>query len=111
MLQHSLRITPRINSALIDNCGTGGDLANSFSISTAASLVASASGINVAKHGNRSASGLFGSADFFEYIGLDLNLPESRILNHLKNLVMPFCLPLISSEIKKDFGDTKTTWF
>jgi anthranilate phosphoribosyltransferase len=90
IIQNSLHITPRVNSALIDNCGTGGDLANSFSISTAASLVVSASGVNVAKHGNRSASGLFGSADFFEYIGLDLNLPESGIIESLEKLGYAF---------------------
>ncbi len=90
IIQNSLHITPRVNSALIDNCGTGGDLANSFSISTAASLIVSASGVNVAKHGNRSASGLFGSADFFEYIGLDLNLPESGIIESLEKLGYAF---------------------
>lgn len=90
IIQNSLHITPRVNSALIDNCGTGGDLANSFSISTAASLIVSASGVNVAKHGNRSASGLFGSADFFEYIGLDLNLPESGIIQSLEKLGYAF---------------------
>lgn len=90
VLQNSLRITPRIAGALIDNCGTGGDMANSFSISTAASIVASASGINVAKHGNRSSSGLFGSADFFEYIGLDLNLPESETIESLEKLGYAF---------------------
>ena len=90
MIQNSHRITPRIDGALIDNCGTGGDLSNSFSISTAASIIASASGINVAKHGNRSASGLFGSADFFEYIGLDLTIPETKIVESLEKLGYAF---------------------
>jgi anthranilate phosphoribosyltransferase len=90
MIQNSHRITPRIKGSLIDNCGTGGDLSNSFSISTAASIVASASGINVAKHGNRSASGLFGSADFFEYVGLDLTMPESRTIESLEKLGYAF---------------------
>lgn len=90
MIQNSHKITPRINGVIIDNCGTGGDLSNSFSISTAASLIASASGVNVAKHGNRSASGLFGSADFFEYIGLDLTMPESRTIESLEKLGYAF---------------------
>jgi anthranilate phosphoribosyltransferase len=90
MLQNSLQITPRVDGALIDNCGTGGDMANSFSISTAASIVASTSGINVAKHGNRSASGLFGSADFFEYIGLDLGIPSSETVESLEKLGYAF---------------------
>ncbi len=112
MLQNSLRITPRINSALIDNCGTGGDLANSFSISTAASLVASASGINVAKHGNRSASGLFGSADFFEYIGLDLNLPKSRIIESLEKLGYAFLFaPKFHPKLRRISGIRKRLGF
>jgi anthranilate phosphoribosyltransferase len=90
MIRNSHKITPRINGVIIDNCGTGGDLSNSFSISTAASLIASASGVNVAKHGNRSASGLFGSADFFEYIGLDLTMPESRTIESLEKLGYAF---------------------
>ena len=90
MLGNSFQITPKVNGALIDNCGTGGDMANSFNISTAASLVASASGINVAKHGNRSASGMFGSADFFEYIGFDLSMPENRAIESLEGLGYAF---------------------
>jgi anthranilate phosphoribosyltransferase len=90
MLEHSFQITPKVKGALIDNCGTGGDMANSFNISTAASLVASASGINVAKHGNRSASGMFGSADFFEYIGFDLNIPEKMGIESLERLGYAF---------------------
>ncbi|MDW0235683.1 MAG: hypothetical protein QOA08_04835, partial [Nitrososphaeraceae archaeon] len=49
ILGHSYCITPKVTGSLIDNCGTGGDMVNSFNISTAASIIASASGINVAK--------------------------------------------------------------
>jgi anthranilate phosphoribosyltransferase len=112
MLQNSLHITPRISSALIDNCGTGGDMANTFSISTAASLVASASGINVAKHGNRSASGLFGSADFFEYIGLDLNMPESGIIESLEKLGYAFLFaPKFHPKLRRISGIRKRLGF
>ncbi|HJU78875.1 MAG TPA: anthranilate phosphoribosyltransferase [Nitrososphaeraceae archaeon] len=112
MLQNSLQITPRIHGALIDNCGTGGDLSNSFSISTAASIVASASGINVAKHGNRSASGLFGSADFFEYIGLDLSLPDSRIIESLEKLGYAFLFaPKFHPKLRRISGIRKRLRF
>lgn len=112
MLQNSIQITPRIDGPLIDNCGTGGDLANSFNISTAASIVASASGINVAKHGNRSASGLFGSADFFEYIGLDLILPENRTIESLEKFGYAFLFaPKFHPKLRRISGIRKRLGF
>jgi len=76
---HAHKIAPRVSGSLIDTCGTGGDTRKSFNISTAAAIVASAAHANVAKHGNRSMTGLCGSADFFEYIGLDLNVPPRKV--------------------------------
>jgi len=112
MIQNSHRITPIIDGPLIDNCGTGGDLSNSFSISTAASIVASASGINVAKHGNRSASGLFGSADFFEYIGLDLTMPENETIESLEKLGYAFLFaPKFHPKLKRLSGIRKRLGF
>ncbi|MCY3975589.1 MAG: anthranilate phosphoribosyltransferase [Thaumarchaeota archaeon] len=75
---------PIENDNAIDVCGTGGDKKNTINVSTAAAFViASLNGV-VAKHGNRSSSGLIGSADIFEYFGYDLNKSPNQIIKMLQ---------------------------
>ena len=79
MEEYSLHISPNCRGKIIDVCGTGGDKLKTFNISTAASFVIAGAGGNVAKHGNRSISGVSGSADIFEYFGLDLNSEPNKV--------------------------------
>ena len=75
MREKALRV--RVEGTLVDTAGTGGDGKGSFNISTASAFVAAASGLTVAKHGNRAASGSCGSADVLEALGVKIDLgPE-----------------------------------
>jgi anthranilate phosphoribosyltransferase len=75
---------------LVDTCGTGGDRAGTFNISTVAAVVAAASGARVAKHGNRAASSACGSADLIEAWGIDLELPPSAVATTIEELGIGF---------------------
>ena len=75
---------------LVDTCGTGGDGANTFNISTAVAFVSAALGVKIAKHGNRSASGKVGSADVLENLGLPLKVSSEKVVEALKNLGITF---------------------
>lgn len=75
---------------LVDTCGTGGDGADSFNISTAVAFLAAACGAHVAKHGNRSASGRVGSADVLEALGLHLQAPAEQVVAALPEARVTF---------------------
>ena len=78
MRAHAVPISRRYDR-LFDTCGTGGDRSGTFNISTCAALVVAACGVRVAKHGNRSASSLCGSADVFEALGVRVSAPPTVV--------------------------------
>ena len=75
---------------LVDTCGTGGDGAHTFNISTAAAFVAAACGARVAKHGGRSVSSTSGSADVLEALGVNVNLPPEKVAEAVKTIGVGF---------------------
>lgn len=72
------------NKDLFDTCGTGGDNSHSFNISSAVALILASLGIPVAKHGNRSMSSKSGSTDFYEKLGIPVNLTGNDAVEYFK---------------------------
>ncbi len=75
---------------LIDTCGTGGDAAHSFNVSTAAMFVAAAAGARIAKHGGRSVSSKSGSADVLEALGANINLKPEQVARSISEVGVGF---------------------
>lgn len=76
--------------ALIDTCGTGGDVSGTFNISTATAIVVAGAGVRVAKHGTRSISSKCGSADVMEALGVTVVLPVERLAACLDEVGIAF---------------------
>lgn len=88
MRTHCIRLLN--DEEVLEIVGTGGDGSNSFNISTTSSLVISAAGVPVAKHGNRAASSKCGAADVLEALGVDINIKPEKSLEVLKKINLCF---------------------
>ena len=89
MRQRAVKITPNA-TRIMDTCGTGGDGAGTFNISTAVAFVCAAGGVAVAKHGNRAISSRVGSADVLEALGVDLNLTPEAVTRCIDEIGIGF---------------------
>ena len=89
MRAYALRV--EVPGPVLDTCGTGGDRAGTFNVSTVSALVAAGAGARVAKHGNRAASGRCGSADLLEAWGVVIDLGPEGVERCIAEVGIGFC--------------------
>jgi len=91
MRDHSLKVdVDAVDRPLLDTCGTGGDHSNTFNISTTATFAIAAAGVRIAKHGNRAASSLCGSADLLEALGVRIELTPGEVAACIEDVGIGF---------------------
>ncbi|MCX5708771.1 MAG: anthranilate phosphoribosyltransferase [Candidatus Omnitrophica bacterium] len=89
MSGHAVRISSK-KEIVLDTCGTGGDKKGTFNISTITAFVVAGCGVTVAKHGNRAASSLCGSADILEAVGVKINMSKEKVERSLDEIGVAF---------------------
>ncbi|EGL82864.1 Anthranilate phosphoribosyltransferase [Caldalkalibacillus thermarum TA2.A1] len=112
MRERALPVRLEIDRPVVDTCGTGGDGAKTFNISTASAIVVASAGVPVAKHGNRAASSLSGSADVLEVLGLPVEMTPAAITKALEQFNMCFMFaPIYHQAMKYAAGPRKEIGF
>ena len=107
MREHFTAVEPHAD-VVVDTCGTGGDGAHTFNISTTVAFVVAGAGITVAKHGNRSVSSKSGSADVLEALGVNVNVTPDVMSHCLKEIGIAFLFaPALHPAMKHAIGPRK----
>lgn len=91
----------------LDTCGTGGDSAGTFNVSTAAALIAASLGVKVAKHGNRSATSLCGCADVLEELGVNISQTPEKVRSCMEQANMGFMFAPLYHKSMKHVANTR----
>ncbi len=111
MREFATKVDVADKTHLVDTCGTGGDKAHTFNISTTAAFVAAAAGAKVAKHGGRSVSSQSGSADVLEALGVNLQLTPAQVADAINQVGIGFMFapnhhPAMkyAAPVRKDLG-------
>lgn len=101
MREFAENIHPKVEGALVDTCGTGGDKLNTFNISTTTMFVAAGAKIPIAKHGNRSVSSQCGSADVLEELGVKIDFAPEKVEECIEKVGVGFMFaPLFHKSMK-----------
>ncbi|MCF8474735.1 MAG: anthranilate phosphoribosyltransferase [Emcibacter sp.] len=93
----------------VDTCGTGGDEAHTYNVSTAMAIVLAASGLSVAKHGNRAISSKSGSADVLEVLGVNIEAPMDLVERNLAQIGIGFLMATRHHSAMRHVGPSRTS--
>lgn len=107
MREHAVHVPLRHDLRAVDTCGTGGDAAGTFNVSTAAGLVVAALGQPVAKHGNRAATSQCGSADVLEALGVKLDLGPEQVARCVETVGFGFMFAPAYHPAMRHVGPTR----
>jgi anthranilate phosphoribosyltransferase len=112
MRDKSENINVSRTETIVDTCGTGGDGANTFNISTAAAFVVAGCGLTVAKHGNKAVSSLSGSADVLQCLGVNIDADKLTVEKCLDDIGIGFLFaPMMHGAMKYAAGVRKELGF